>query len=119
MKFLADEGFDFGVVRALRPAGHEVASIAEDSPGSADETVIERAFLERRILLTEDKDFGQLVFARAKAASGVVFVRWPGSARSTLPGVVLDVIAKVGGKLEASFVTIEPGRARISRLPGS
>ena len=61
MRFLADESCDFSVVRALRAAGHDIVAVAEGSlRGSSDREVIGLAKDNRRILLTEDKDFGQL-----------------------------------------------------------
>ena len=65
MRFLADESCDFAVVRALRAAGHDVAAIAEEQPGLTDQDVIPRAKSESRIVLAEDKDFGQLSFSAA------------------------------------------------------
>jgi len=64
--FLAEESCDFAVVRALRAAGYDVLAVAERARGAHDEDVIRLATSERRILLTEDKDFGQLVFAAGK-----------------------------------------------------
>lgn len=58
MRFLADEGCDFAVVRALRTLEHDVVAICEHSPGVSDEQVAELARSEDRVLLTEDKDFG-------------------------------------------------------------
>lgn len=63
VRFLADESCDFRIVRALRAAGHDVHAIVEDSPGAPDGAVLESARKVNRILLTEDRDFGQLVFA--------------------------------------------------------
>lgn len=78
MRFVADEGCDFAVVRALRATGHDVTAILEIAPQAEDAVVIGLAVRERRILLTEDKDFGELVYAHASATSGVIFLRWPG-----------------------------------------
>jgi hypothetical protein len=63
MRFLADESCDFSVMRALRSAKHDVVAIAEVSPRAEDDDVRERAVSDERILITEDKDFGQLVYA--------------------------------------------------------
>ena len=60
MRFLADESCDFRVVRALRAAGHDVVAVMEVMPGASDEAVIALAVGERRIFVTEDRDFGQL-----------------------------------------------------------
>ena len=66
MRFLADESCDFSVVQALRTAGHDVHAIAELLPGLDDAAVMGLALRERRMLLTEDKNFGQLVYANAE-----------------------------------------------------
>jgi predicted nuclease of predicted toxin-antitoxin system len=63
VRWLADECVDAGLVSHLRAAGHDVIYMAEVSPAASDARVLMRAQAERRILLTEDKDFGDLVFA--------------------------------------------------------
>ena len=63
MRFLADENFPFPALVALRDGGYEVSSIAEDHAGSPDELVAATCDNEERILLTFDKDFGDLVYA--------------------------------------------------------
>jgi predicted nuclease of predicted toxin-antitoxin system len=61
MRFLADESCDAALVRALRAARHGVISIAQTSAGVADRVVLELAMTGERVLLTRDKDFGELV----------------------------------------------------------
>ena len=68
LRFLADESCDFAAVRALRTEGFDVLSVAEALAGADDVDVIALALRERRILLTEDKDFGQLVYAAGSKA---------------------------------------------------
>ena len=63
-RFLADEGCDFAVVRALREAGFDVVAVCEITNRSEDSDLIQRSQRENRILLTEDKDFGWLVFRK-------------------------------------------------------
>ena len=81
-RFLADESCDYAVVRALTSRGHEVLLVAELSPRADDEQVIGLALREERVLLTEDKDFGQLVHAAGFPSVGVVLLRFPTGARS-------------------------------------
>ena len=69
MRLVADENCDLSIVLELRAAGYDVVSIAEQMAGADDQAVIDFARSERRLLLTEDKDFGQLVFAAAKENS--------------------------------------------------
>ncbi|MHB1540301.1 MAG: DUF5615 family PIN-like protein [Steroidobacteraceae bacterium] len=116
MRLLADESSDFTVVVGVRVAGHDVVSIAERMPGVEDEKVIELAASERRLLLTEDKDFGQLVFAATKNNSGIILIRYPASARSTLTDAVVKLLAERADALYSRFVVMEPGRIRVTQL---
>ena len=76
------------------------------------------AVREERIVLTEDKDFGQLVYANAQQSRGIIFIRFPVHARKALPKAVLDLIREKGGQLADSFVVVRPGRVRIGGRPG-
>ena len=116
MRFLADESLDFSAVRALRAAGHDVVAVAELYPSENDEVVIKRALNERRVLITEDKDFGQLVHAYERQSSGVILLRFPGGARLNMPNALLDVVTEWGDRLHENFIVIQPGRIRISQL---
>jgi len=115
MRFLADESCDFAVVRALREAGHDVVAVADSAPSSADEIILELAIREKRILLTEDKDFGQWVFAERRATGGVIFLRYPSKARRVMPSLVVELIEHYGKRLFGRFVVVQPGRVRIGR----
>jgi predicted nuclease of predicted toxin-antitoxin system len=119
VRFLADESCDFAVVRALRAAGHDVAAIAEEQPGLTDRDVIARAGSESRIVLAEDKDFGQLSFSAGGGSVGCVLLRFPAGVRASLGADVVQLVETLGDRLLRSFVTAEPGRTRITRLPGS
>jgi len=112
MRFLADESCDFAVVRALRKVGFDVLAVSELSPRADDTAVIELASQEETILLTEDKDFGQLVYAEQKANRGVVLIRFPASARPALPKAVLDLLNEHRDTLGDRFTVLQPGRVR-------
>ena len=75
MNFLADESVDQQIVRRLRADGHHVWYVAEMQPGLADIAVLEEADREAALLLTADKDFGELVFRQRRLTTGVVLVR--------------------------------------------
>jgi len=113
VRFLADESCDFAVVRALRAAGHDVTAISEFSAGVADDVVIEISVRESRILLTEDKDFGQLVYASSRMNVGVVLMRFPGTERATLCRTISDLVRQKDERLMGRFVVVQPGRIRI------
>lgn len=73
------------------------------------------AVREKRILLTEDKDFGRWVYADKRASGGVVFLRYPSAARSTMPAAVVRLVERYDKKLFGCFVTVQPGRVRMGR----
>ena len=117
LRFLADESCDFGVVRALRAAGFRVTAVSEVSPGVDDNAVIDLAIQERSVLITEDKDFGQLVYAHGHDSLGVLFLRYPFSARKKLFNDVVKLVQQTGEGLVGTFAVLQPGRVRIGRIP--
>lgn len=114
-RFLADESCDFAIVRALRADGFDVLAVSEIASRSDDRSLLEQAGRERRILLTEDKDFGWLVFVSHAESPGVILIRFPGNARQTLVQTVSRVVREQGDKLAGRFVVVQPGHVRISR----
>jgi predicted nuclease of predicted toxin-antitoxin system len=119
MKFLADESCAGPLIQALREAGHDVVAIAEVARGAVDEAVMARALGERRILITEDSDFGELVYGRGHSSAGVILVRFPNRVRRAKPRSVVETVARLGARLLGSFTVVEPGRARIASRPPS
>ena len=75
MKFLADENIDKPIVARLRADGHIVFYVAEIGPGLPDNKVIELSNKEEALLLTADKDFGELVFRQGLIMQGVILIR--------------------------------------------
>jgi predicted nuclease of predicted toxin-antitoxin system len=75
MNFLADESVGHLVVEHLRQEGHRVLYIAELGPGMPDEAVLNLANQETALLLTADKDFGEMVFRQGLNIHGVVLIR--------------------------------------------
>jgi len=102
---------------ALRPADHDVVAIAEISPREEDPSVMERAVGESRILITEDKDFGQLVYASLQRTGGVIFIRFPARARRSLAATVVELVRRRGESLIGNFTVVQPGRVRTGRKP--
>lgn len=117
LSFLADESCDFGVVRALRAEGHNVLAVAEMMSRSDDRELIDFAAREERILITEDKDFGWLVYVAGAKSNGVIVIRFPGNRRGDVATIVSTVVRQHGDRLNRSFVVIEPGYIRFSELP--
>ena len=117
MYFLADENMPAGLVSAMRDAGHDVAWVRLDAPGLSDAEVLAWAQREGRVLLTFDKDFGELAYSAGLSADcGVILFRLP-MPRSDDAGVRLANL--VGGRDDwaSRFSVIEPGRVRMRELP--
>lgn len=117
MELLADESCAGPVIRALRAAGHDLVAIAEVAKGAPDEWIMDRAFAEGRIVITEDRDFGELVYGSGRSTAGVIFVKFHSRARRAKPEAVLDAITKLGPRLRGGFAVVEPGRVRLGKRP--
>ena len=114
MRFLADENFPGEAIRALRASGNDVIGIGDDAPGSSDAEAL--AAREERILLTFDKDFGELAKASPlPAGCGVILLRIsmprPHGVGQQLPDLIMARDDWAG-----HFSVIEPGRVRMRRL---
>lgn len=118
MRILANENVAGEAVSALRERGHDVAWVREDAPGSGDAVVLSRAQAEGRIVVTFDKDFGELAFGFGlPASSGIVLFRIaiPSPLRvAELVVAALETRADWAGH----FAVVEEHRVRMTPLPG-
>jgi predicted nuclease of predicted toxin-antitoxin system len=118
VRFLADESCDHSVVRALRAAGHDVRASTELTPaGEDDDIVIAAARDETRVLLTEDRDFGRLVYAQGHATGGVLYLRVQPRERALLGQRVVAAVQRLGHRLSGAFVVLQGDRIRWGRPP--
>ncbi len=112
MKFLADECCDRIVVTALRDAGHDVRYLCEASTGADDEIVLQEAYRDGRIVVTEDKDFGELVHRLHYETRGVVLIRIPDTMRPTKAHRMHELTRRHGDQLPGRFVVVETRQTR-------
>jgi len=115
VNFLADEDIDRQVVDSLRLDGHHVRYIAEMEPGITDESVLELATQGRLLLLTADKDFGELIFRHHRQGSGIVLLRLAKLSPVRKAEIVTSVVSRHESEPLESFAVITPGRIRIRR----
>ena len=116
MRFLADENLAGYMVEAMRRLGHDVTWVRTDAPGSTDQQVLARAEAERRVLVTADKDFGELAFrSRLPAASGIVLLRLRGAPGSRTAALVAAIEARSDWANQFAVVTND--RIRMTPLP--
>ncbi len=117
MRFLANENFPGAAIGALRARGHDVAWVREDSPGIADQEVISWAVADDRILVTFDKDFGELVFRVGVPAScGIVLFR---ISPSSPTDIALTAVTVLESRTDwaGHFSVIEETKIRMAPLP--
>lgn len=94
MRFLANENVPPRTVRRLRSAGHDISAIAEESPGITDTAVIQQAIREDRIILTFDRDYGELIFVHdVSSPPGLVYIRRSPASSAETAEIVLRVLA--------------------------
>lgn len=118
MRFVVDESCDAAVLRALRGAGWDVVAISERIPGATDLEVIAIALSEGRVLVTEDKDFGQLVYAAGREHAGVILLRYSFPLASSMATSLVHLVHEHDQSLSGAFVVLRPGSARIVTSPG-
>ena len=115
MNLLADESIDRQIVDRLRQDGHVVHYVAEMEPGISDDAVLRRANRGAAVLLTADKDFGELVFRQHRLTSGVILVRLAGVSPTHKAEIVCSTIRQHLAELPHCFAVIAPGILRIRR----
>jgi predicted nuclease of predicted toxin-antitoxin system len=116
LKLLADENIDASIVHALRADGHDVLYVVEMQPGVDDDQVLREAESTRSVLLTEDKDFGFLVYRQRKITSGVLLIRLAGLSNDAKAEIVRESVRKHSAKLENAFSVMSPGYMRIRTI---
>ncbi|MEH2627482.1 putative nuclease of putative toxin-antitoxin system [Bradyrhizobium sp. AZCC 1719] len=100
------------MVAFLRASGHDVLYVAEAAAGLSDTDVMALARHEKRILLTEDKDFGDLVFRRQQAVPGVVLMRIDFEEPELKKTRLISAIERYGEGLFGRYVVVEDRRLR-------
>lgn len=116
MRFLLDENADLRLADHLRAAGHDVTSIVHDYPRSIDDPdVLAIARAERRILITNDRDFGELVISQKLPHAGVIYFRLRATALATKVERLDNVLAHYGDQLD-QFLRVTDSSLRVVRF---
>ena len=116
MRYLADENFPRAAVEALEATGNDVVWVRLAAPGASDSDVLAIAAHENRIVLTFDKDFGELAARSAPLSGiGIILLRLPAPRSET---ACVDIAARLDARDDRAdhFSVIEPGRVRMRPL---
>jgi predicted nuclease of predicted toxin-antitoxin system len=110
---VADENVDLPIIARLRKDGHEVHAVVEMSAGIPDEEVLKQSNQQGVVLLTGDKDFGELVYRDKRYTCGIILIRLAGLSNTEKAGIVAEVIKDHSDELENAFTVISHHNLRI------
>ncbi len=114
LKFIADEGVEKEIVLSLRK-NYDVLYVAETMQSAADEFILSKAEEEGRVLITLDKDFGELVYRLHQVHAGVILCRLQSLPIEQAVELVEVTIAKYGLELQSAFTVIQPNNIRVRK----
>jgi predicted nuclease of predicted toxin-antitoxin system len=118
MLIIADESVDAPIIAALRSAGWSVSAIAETSPSAPDETVLKLAVSVEAVLITLDRDFGELIFSKGhQPPRAVIYLRAKGMSLAEMITETLSALRDIA--LFGHHVTIDRNHRRTRALPYS
>jgi predicted nuclease of predicted toxin-antitoxin system len=116
MRFLADENVEQPVVDALRAAGNDVTCVGEVAPGARDQEVLRLANAESRLLLTNDKDFGEAVYREGRTSEGIVLLRLRTEDGVEKAATVAKMLLELERRLAGHFAVLTDERVRLRPL---
>lgn len=116
MRFLVDENVPNAVVAWLRDGGHDVLSAAETHPGETDANWLTAAEAQGRLIVTSDKDFGELIFRERRNSHGVILLRLEALAITERVARLSSVWGVIEANPSGRFVVVTEHRIRVRRL---
>ena len=115
MRLVCDEGVERPIVDRLRSGGHDVVYVAELQPSSTDDEVLDLANRQDALLITPDKDFGELIFRQGRITGGVLLLRLAGLTNDEKARLVSTAIQAHDAELRGSFAVLSTNKLRIRR----
>jgi len=115
MRFLVDECTGPAVARWLRSESHEVFSVFDEARGMADDDILEKAYSENWILITNDKDFGEKVYRENKLHHGVIFLRLQDERAASKIDAIEKLLDGYEDQLVDAFVVVTETQVRFGQ----
>lgn len=113
---IADENIDFSIIKAIRNLGVDVYSIAESNSGITDSEVIELSLKLSKVILTEDKDFGEWVYAHNVKGISVILLRYEYQETSEITSILIKLLSNRIDDLKSKFTTVTTRKVRVRSL---
>ena len=115
MRFLVDECTGPAVVRWLRDHSHDVFSVFHEARGASDDDILDKAYSENRILITNDKDFGEKVYREKRPHRGVVFLRLQDERAAFKIDAIEKLLEGYEDRLPDAFVVVTETQVRFGQ----
>ena len=116
LKFLVDESSGRKLFEFLLEKGFDTKFVTNEIPAASDKEVLSLAEKENRILITNDKDFGELIFRLNKQSSGVILLRLNFDSSENRQKIILNLIENIDQKLRSSFIVANEKQVRVRQL---
>jgi predicted nuclease of predicted toxin-antitoxin system len=117
MRFLVDESAGSAVAAVLANGGHDVLEVAQVMPQADDAAILAQAVQDARIVVTNDKDFGELIFRSGRPHAGVVLLRLRDEGVANRARAMQAVLHRCGTILPNQFIVATERHIRIRRVP--
>jgi predicted nuclease of predicted toxin-antitoxin system len=115
MKFLADENISNKVVNSLRDKGIDIISIRLIASGLSDESVLDTANKQKRVVVSFDEDFGELIYRSKRKAHGIILLKFIPKSQQHVIDVLSNVLT-LKTPIEGHFLIVNESRIRVLRL---
>ena len=115
MRFPVDECTGPAVARWLRSHSHDVFSVYEEARGMGDDDILDKAYSENWILITNDKDFGEKVYREKRPHRGVIFLRLQDERAVSKIGVIEKLLDRYEDQLADAFVVVTETQVRFGQ----
>jgi predicted nuclease of predicted toxin-antitoxin system len=116
LRFLVDECVGPTVAKWLRTQGYDVISIYDEARGIDDDTIITIAVIERRIIITADKDFGRKIYMNRRIHYGVVLLRLNDQRTHSMIAALTRLLEQYGEQIVGQFVVVTDKQVRFGHI---
>ena len=116
LRFVVDESTGRAVSACLRNAGHDVVCVTESTPEARDSDILDMAVRDKRIVVTNDKDFGELVFRSGRHHVGILLLRLADESSENRVRLAALTVERYGAQLVGAFTVVTETAIRIRRI---
>lgn len=113
MKFLIDECIGYSIVEWLQSKNYDVVFLEDASIGASDPEVLAIAYAANRILITCDKDYGEIIFLRKQPHKGIILLRLANYTRSKKINILEKILQDHANEIDENFIVASENNIRV------